>query len=407
MQITCHGIMHEKLYPEETNGNPEWFSTKRPIDVPEGTAFDAWTLRIKSLEEFESLDARKKLLYFSWFGALAPTTHNTVPQRFRLHPQQNSVDLFIDRGTPEKPIVLPASDPVGRQASVSLGCAIEHMVLAARSYGINSFLTINEEAEEWIKPPQQTGAQHVPVASIKFNLDQGNNLENISFLPEMLTRKSERKPFSDSIPIPNHILTHLIDAARQDGVTLHAITNKIEKGTLGLFQSMADTFVVNNSYFARELGDWLLPNDSENTIGMRGREFGFDDKTAEKYSLGLQGKEHLNVQDLMGFSLGGKSLMKDSSAIFAITVPTDNLRNRIIAGQVFDYSSLYLNRHGFSTSMHAGITEVDSANKMFAATLLHTRERPTVVFRVGKPIPEASENRPHSSRPPLEDLILE
>ena len=381
-----------------------WLNPERPIDVPKGKAFDAWALRIKSPEEFESLGVKEKLLYFSWFGSLAPTTHNTVPERFVLNPEKNSIDLFVDRGTPEAPIILPASDPVGRQAAISIGSVIEYMALTVHSYEVESSLTVYEENSKFIRPPIKEENRYVGVASLAFSPQQ-DNTAHASWLEEILTRKSERKQFSDSIPVPDSFIDYLYKIADEQGVSLHVITNKMARMGLGTFQSMADTYVVNNGSFSRELGNWLLANDSDSGVGMRGREFGFGDEAAQKYSRGLQGKEHLNVQDLIGFSLGGKSLMKDSSAIFAITIPDDSLENRIKAGRVFAHSALFLNKNGFSTSMHAGVTEVQTANKALGA-FLRTKERPTVLFRAGKPLTEANEMRPHSSRPSIEKLII-
>src|SRR5689334_22070493 len=94
-----------------------------PIDLPDvasGASFRAWHLRKLDGSAFaafggsDRLSARQ-LAYFAGWALLAPTTHNTVPERFTLHENEGAIGFWIDRDA-----VLPESDPVGRQASVSL-----------------------------------------------------------------------------------------------------------------------------------------------------------------------------------------------------------------------------------------------------------------------------------------------
>ena len=68
-------------------------------------------------------------------AVLAASPHNTQPWLFRVSPAQ--VDLFADR---ERNI--GTIDPLLREMSIGLGCALENLVLAAGALGHRASLTL-------------------------------------------------------------------------------------------------------------------------------------------------------------------------------------------------------------------------------------------------------------------------
>ncbi|HSQ28245.1 MAG TPA: hypothetical protein VLN49_00215, partial [Gemmatimonadaceae bacterium] len=87
-----------------------------------------------------------------------------------------------------------------------------------------------------------------------------------------------------------------------------------------------------------------------------------------------------------------------------ITAARDDIEHRVAAGRSFEEMALRLSLAGFAVAMHAGITEVDAPN-MALRGRLRTFDRPTVVFRTGKPLRPDDARRPHASRPPLEQVL--
>ena len=88
------------------------------LDVPPAEPFHAWRLRHFSPAQFAALDrvgddpdrlGAQQLTYIAWCGLLAPTSHNTVPQRFRIQPEAGAIEVWLDRQA-----VLTASDVAGR-----------------------------------------------------------------------------------------------------------------------------------------------------------------------------------------------------------------------------------------------------------------------------------------------------
>ena len=96
--------------------------------------------------------------------------------------------------------------------------------------------------------------------------------------------------------------------------------------------------------------------------------------------------------------------MRSSSAVIVVTVHRDDLEHRLAAGRAFEEMALRLVMEGFALAMHAGITEVEAPN-MALRGRLRTFQRPTVVFRVGKPLRQADAERSHAARPQLADAL--
>lgn len=360
--------------------------------------FDAWRLDPLDVAAFAALGgadvpSRAQLAHLAAWGLLAPTTHNTVPQRFE--PRDDGVlRVWLARDA-----VLPASDPLGRQATVSLGCVVENVVLAGAVYGLRAeVLPLDADVRPTID------AARVPVADVRFR--RGGEPIPASWLAAMRLRRMVRAEYDERVRIPTDLLDTLIDdVAAHPGLTLHALTDAPTRLFLGKFQEIADSTVLNREDFARELGDWLLPNDSASPVGMRGHEYGLSDAAALRIHRGLRGLERLLPDEAAAFAKAGNVGMRTASAVFVVTAAADDLPHRLAAGRAFQRVALRLVDAGFVTAMHAGITEVEAPN-MALRGRLRTRDRPTVVFRAGRPLHDADGARPHAARPPLPSLLV-
>jgi hypothetical protein len=228
-----------------------------------------------------------------------------------------------------------------------------------------------------------------------------------TWLRAVLERRMVRAEFDDGVKLPSELREAILAIAkRHDGLVLHLLTDSPTLFFLGKFQELADTTVFNRDAFALELGEWLIPNDSNAALGMRGREFGLDDAVTRHFHRGLLRQEPLLPDEIAGLAKAGNLGIRSASAVGVITVAEDGVPQRLAAGRAFEEIALALGRAGFVTSMHAGITEVDSAGLALRGRL-RTHARPTVVFRIGVPLRPEEGRRPHSSRPTLMDVVVE
>lgn len=376
-----------------------------PHDVPAGPSWEAWRIAVASAAEHAALGreggglSEAQLVHLAVFGLLAPTSHNTVPQRFELRPTAAELRIWLDRRA-----VLAESDPTGRQAAISVGCAVANVELAARSVGLEAQVEVLDTPLERLQPFADDGEPVVPLAVV--HLAPAATAPSCEWRELMLRRKMVRAEYDRSVALPAE-LAHELGAlvAGFSGLRLHLVTDAPTKLFLGKFQELADSTVINREGFARELGDWLLDNDDPSPLGMRGREFGLSDAAARRFHLGLRGELQLLPDETAAFAKVGNIGMRSASAIGVITVAEDDLAHRLAAGRAYQQVALTLLRHDFVVAMHAGITEVTAPN-MALRGRLRTRHRPEVVFRVGRPLRPEDGARPHASRPPLASILL-
>ena len=80
----------------------------------------------------------KQLEFLVNFAVLAPSSHNSQPWRFRI--AGNSIIV-----EPEFRRALPASDKNNRQLFISIGCAVENIIIAAYYFGYKTSVSYNSK----------------------------------------------------------------------------------------------------------------------------------------------------------------------------------------------------------------------------------------------------------------------
>jgi hypothetical protein len=350
----------------------------------------------------------EQLRYLAGFGLLAPTSHNTVPQRFRLLPASAKLEVLADRR-----FVLPESDATGRQCLVSLGCCWANLELAARALGFDLQVHLHP-VERGVVTPWSEGApgpRYVRVFDAEFI--RGTAAPEPHWLDWMREHKVMRAEFDRGARLPRELVQSLSQegappAGAQFDLRVHVLEDTLVLKAMGRFQEQADRFVLENRRFARELGEWLLPNDNTTAaVGMRGAEFGFDDAFSLRVHGGLLGESTLLPDEVAGFAKGARLGLESSAAVVVISAERDDAAHQLGAGRLAQRISLQLQGQGFWTAYHAALTEVGWAGTLFATSVLHTRRRPLVVFRVGQPKRAEDRGRPHASRPRLEQVLID
>jgi len=317
-----------------------------------------------------------------------------------LMPQVAGIAVWLDRQ-----FVLPQSDVGGRQATISCGCAIAHLCIAAAAYGWQSEVLQVTTEPSTTKPIAPSTDRYTELARIWLHRHDSPSSED-RWLQAMLARKIVRAEFDPRVTLEEGDITAINQIVQRfPTLGLHLLTDTTTLMILGKFQELADTTVFNREAFARELGHWLLPNDDTSPLGMRGIEFGLGDVPALRFHRGLCGAERLLPDEVAGLAKGANAAMRSASAVAVITSDSDSVAARLDAGRAYAEIALLLQMRGYVTAMHAAITEVEAPNMALRGRLRTTR-RPVVLFRVGKPMRVADGQRPHSVRPPLTQVIL-
>jgi hypothetical protein len=375
-------------------------------EAPASDPFELWELSALSQEDFMALGtpgrdlSLAQLRHLAAYNLLAPTSHNTVPQRFLFPSTGNAIEICLDRE-----VILAASDPSGRQASISVGCGIANLIHAARHYGFAASVEVYDALSSTVLPLRPGEVRFARVAQVRFQRGPVSAPESV--LHAMLERRSVRADYNASVALPAELsraLARLI-GEQYPKLEFHLVSDASTVGFLADLQGLADSTALSRDDFTAELGQWLIENDSDSPLGMRGREYGMSDELTLGMQARLQSEIRLKPEEVSGLARGGNVGIRSSSAVGIIAVPRDDLPHRVLAGRAFEDLVLTLHQHGFVTAMHASITEIESPNLALQARL-GTRGRPVVVFRMGQPLEPRDARRPHSARPSVNDVTL-
>lgn len=377
-------MTHDRMF------GPAW-------DVVELTSEQFW-----SLSEKPYMLTEVQLRYLCQYALLAPTSHNTIPERFRIDSDNQRVEIFLDRF-----FVLSESDPKGRQAMISIGAVMQHLRATAAYFGMSAEIDCEELTKNLAHVAPNDSLRYARIATCSFHYIPTQSRQ-LHTLAQIKARKNVRALYDKATLLPETIGDSIQEIAKQySSLDVHVITNKLLKQDVAKFQEQADRFVLENQNFTRELGEWLLPNkDCSVPYAMRGSEFGFDDDYSQAIHDGLIGKTKLFADQIAGFAKGGKAGLESASAIVVITSTTDDPYAWLLAGQLYDEICLMLVSHSFVTAMHASLAEVDWANALFRTTVIKTAQRPLVILRIGRPADPATQARPHAVRPSLDQVLV-
>jgi hypothetical protein len=145
-------------------------------------------------------DPRMRAL--SW-AILAPNSHNMQPWKVDLStPDQAVLYPDLDR-------MLPETDPFNRQITVSLGCFLELLRMAALEDGLAV------EAELFPEGSDPTGLDERPVAICRF---RPTTAPSDPLFAHAANRRSNKEPYDTSRPVPAEVLARIAGVAQHTDV---------------------------------------------------------------------------------------------------------------------------------------------------------------------------------------------
>lgn len=184
--------------------------------------------------DFEPLGA--KLTTSLEAAIAAPSVHNSQPWRFRVGP--NRIDVLVDVARQ-----LPAIDPTGREALISIGAAVLNMrvaILAAGRIPVTQLMPDKHEPE--LVARVMLGGPHRPDLTVR------------ALASAISQRRTNRRPFRD-IEVREEVIDQLLTAAKTEGTTLAVADLVGRQALLGLVRTAHDWQQDDPRYVA-ELARW-------------------------------------------------------------------------------------------------------------------------------------------------------
>lgn len=310
------------------------------------------------------------------YAIQAPSGHNTQPWKFVIKENEIQIHPDFDRA-------LPIVDSDNHALYISLGCAAENSIIAAKNFRINSTLKLlkDENAVDFI--------------NIKLTLD--SKIEKDDLFDFIEKRQVTRNAYN-SKQIPTEDLNKIMSCFNFHGIEAKLFTAKKDIKRLEPFIIEGSNIQFQNKAFVNELVSWL--RFSKNEVKKKG-----DGIWHASMAMPSTGRFLGNI--IMKKFISAKSEAKrwkksiKASAGFVLFVAEQNdILHLVNLGRAFQRFGLTATKLGISHA-HANMPceELEVREKMTKALGLENRH-PLLLVRFGY-----SEKLPYSYRRPVDEVI--
>jgi nitroreductase len=316
----------------------------------------------------------ERLIYYA---TKAPSGHNTQPWKFQV--QDETVIIIL----PDFSRSLPIVDPDNHALFISLGCALENLVIAGIHFGY--------------QPDVQLFTGENPcIRVVMHNREEKKENELFS---QIEIRQSTRNTYKGKL-IPEEHLNLLDKVATRENARCIILQKKeeIEPVTALVMEGCEKQF--RNPAFVDELVHWIRFSQSQASKKQDGLSSA---ATGNPYVPDWFGKL------VMGVSVSPQKeakkcaeMIKSSSALAVFIGERDDMKTWINVGRSFERFALMataLNIHHAHENMPC--EERDVRKKLAALLHLKEEEQPLLLVRIGY-----SEKMPYSYRRPVEEVIV-
>ncbi len=171
---------------------------------------------------------------------LAPSSHNTQPWLFRI--STNAIDLFADRTR-----ALPVNDSEDRELTISCGCALMNLRIAAASQRLHAQTQSLPAIEEpdWLAHVSLTDATDPPAAEAAL----------FGFIE---SRRTYRKRFAPR-EVDSVTIEQLCKEANAEGAWMRPLLNEDTRRRVTALVTEGDAAQWANPSWRRELAAWMHP----------------------------------------------------------------------------------------------------------------------------------------------------
>jgi nitroreductase len=328
---------------------------------------DVWEV---SEQDFPSaLPIESQLRFLLRYAILAPSAKNSQPWAFSV--QENRLHIIADyrRGQ-------AIADPDRRELYISLGCALENLLVAAEHFGFRHGITYFPEPGH----DELVATVHFAPGGVPSHARAGATLNAI------LQRHNDNSVFQP-MPVPEQLRTRLVACCVEPDLRLHLTDDRHFRRWIEALTMEADRVEFANPAFRKELGNWIR----QGVFGAPTLVARVEGLAVSKIDLG----ESVARQD--------HAIVESAALIGLVSAMGDSHLTHVRAGQLFE--RLWLTATAMGVSIHP-MSQTMRRPELRSAVgeLLPSPDWvPQHLFRVG--FSSRRENH-HTPRRPVEDVMV-
>jgi hypothetical protein len=306
------------------------------------------------------------------YATLAANGHNTQPWRFAV--TENTIDIHPDAARR-----LQVVDRHDRELWISLGCALENLLVAARATGYSAEVTYPDA---------------VDTIRVRFAADTARPSPLFDAIP---LRQNTRSAF-DGQPVPSADLRQAQSLPLEPGISLQIITDSGIRETVLDYVNQGNLRQYADSAFVHELIAWLRFNKREALATMDGlysRCSGNPEVPrwlGQRFVAGTQPQQQADAD---------AAKLRSASAIALIASATDDRASWVRTGQVYERLALATTTLNIKSAFLNQPIEVADLRAQFQSAMDLGASRPQLLMRMG-----FADAMPYSARRPVEQVIM-
>lgn len=306
------------------------------------------------------------------YATLAANGHNTQPWKFAL--RDNSIEIHPDASRR-----LPVVDPHDRELWISLGCALENLLVAARAMGYATQV-IYPDATDFIQ--------------VRLAADTPQNSPLFNAIP---LRQSTRSLY-DGQTVPTADLDRVQATSLEPGITLRFVTSPADMAMVAEYVAQGNLRQYADGAFVDELLAWLRFNKKEALSSLDGLYSRCSGNPEVPHWLGRMFVSGTKPQQQADADM---EKLRSSPGAVVVASDVDDKAAWVRTGQVYERLALQMTALEIKSAFLNQPIEVAELRSQFQSALGLDRAAPQVLVRYGY-----AAALPRSLRRPVAQVLI-
>ncbi len=306
------------------------------------------------------------------YATLAANGHNTQPWRFALG--ADSIEI-----SPDPARRLPVVDPQDRELWISLGCALENLLVAARATGYSAEVTYPDAAEVI----RVQLAPDTPQAGPLF---------------DAITWRQTTRATYDGRPVAAAELDRVLAAPLEPGVTLRPVTAAGDMAQVQEYVRQGNVSQYGDRAFVDELIHWLRFN---RRAAVAARDGLYSRCSGNPEVPGWLGRMFVAGTKPQQQADADATRLASSAGALVIASTGDSKSAWVRVGQVYERLALHMTALDIKSAFLNQPIEVAALRGQFGSALGLAEAHPQLLLRFGY-----APDLPRSLRRPVEQVLI-